>query len=138
MIRRTCLALAAAFVAGLPLQAQRSGPTAYPNVDKPLEVAPGETIHLLSRIMHEAGPAMSRPGKRLDFVYATRIPSSNRAERAAQADRVAQVLGEQAIELGVHHMSVGICDTRECAERKHPPSEWFLYRRTHTGWRRVP
>lgn len=120
-----------------PAQAQRSGPAAYPNVDRMVEVAPGETVHLLSRFMHEAGPAMSVPGKRLDFVYSTGIPAGDRAARMAQADRAAQVLGEQAIELGVHRLSIGICDTQQCAQRKHPPAEWFLYERTRTGWKRV-
>jgi hypothetical protein len=34
-------------------------------------------------------------------------------------------------------LSIGICDTRECAERRHPPAQWFLYERTNDGWRRV-
>jgi hypothetical protein len=88
--------------------------------------------------MQEPGPAMSRPGRRLDFVYATVIPASDRAARAAQADKAAQTLGAQAIELGVNRISIGICDTRECAQRKHPPGDWFLYQRTNSGWKRVP
>lgn len=122
---------------GAPVQAQRSAP-AYPNVDKPFEVAPGETVQLLSRLMHEAGPAMSRPGKRLDFVYSTTIPAGDRSARIAQADRAAQALGAQAIELGVNRLSIGICDTQACAQRKDPPAEWFLYQRTNSGWKRVP
>ena len=110
----------------------------YPNVDKPFEVAPGDTVQLLSRLMHEPGPAMSRPAKRLDFVYSTVIPAGNREARAAQADKAAQTFGVQAIELGVNRISIGICDTQECAQRKHPPADWFLYQRTNSGWKRVP
>lgn len=137
MIRHTWVFALAASVLAAPAGAQRSGP-AYPNVDKPFEVAPGDTVQLLSRIMHEPGPAMSRPGKRLDFVYSTSIPASNRDGRASQADRAAEALGNQAVELGVNRISIGICDTKECAQRKHPPAEWFLYQRTNTGWKRVP
>lgn len=131
------LVVAASMIAA-PAGAQRSGPAAYPNVDKPFEVAPGDTVQLLSRLMHEPGPAMSRPGKRLDFVYSTVIPAGNRAGRAAQADKAAQAFGAQAIELGVNRISIGICDTKECAQRKHPPADWFLYQRTNSGWKRVP
>lgn len=137
MTRLPILVIAASVIAA-PLCAQGSGPAAYPNVDKPFEIGPGDTVQLLSRLMHEPGPAMSRPGKRLDFVYSTVIPASNGAGRAAQADRAAQSLGAQAIELGVNRLSIGICDTRECAQRKHPPADWFLYQRTNSGWKRVP
>ncbi|MGH7637900.1 MAG: hypothetical protein ACREOK_09635 [Gemmatimonadaceae bacterium] len=81
---------------------------------------------------------MSRPGRRLDFVYSTKIPAGDRSARIAQADRAAQALGGQAIELGVNRLSIGICDTRACAQRKDPPAEWFLYQRTNSGWKRVP
>lgn len=138
MMRRPCLVAIGALFIAAPAQAQRSGPGAYPNIDKPFAVAVGDTVQLLSRMMHEAGPAMSRPGKRLDFVYATTVPASNHAGRAAQADKAAQALGAQAVELGVNRISIGICDTKECAERKHPPADWFLYQRTNTGWKRVP
>jgi hypothetical protein len=137
-MQRLLILVIAVSVSAAPLCAQRSGPAAYPNVDKPFEVGPGDTVQLLSRLMHEPGPAMSRPGKRLDFVYSTVIPASNRAGRAAQADRAAQAFGAQAAELGLNRMSIGICDTRECAQRKHPPADWFLYQRTNSGWKRVP
>ena len=137
MIRAVCLLVIGMTTLSALAQAQRSA-TAYPNVDKPFEVAPGETVQLLSRLMHEAGPAMSRPGKRLDFVYSTAIPAGDRSARIAQADRAAQTLGAQAIELGVNRLSIGICDTRACAQRKDPPAEWFLYQRTNSGWKRVP
>jgi hypothetical protein len=138
MIRHLRVLTIAALTVAAPVHAQRSGPGAHPNVDKPFEVAPGDTVQLLSRLMHEAGPAMSRPGKRLDFVYSTSIPSSNGAGRAAQADKAAQALGAQAVDLGVNRISIGICDTKECAQRKHPPADWFLYQRTSSGWKRVP
>ena len=137
MNRAVYVLLVGMTILSVPLQAQRSAP-AYPNVDKPFEVAPGETVQLLSRLMHEAGPAMSRPGKRLDFVYATKIPAGDRSARVAQADRAAQALGAQAIELGVNRLSIGICDTQACAQRRDPPAEWFLYQRTNSGWKRVP
>ena len=137
MTRLLMLVFAASVIAA-PVCAQSSGPAAYPNVDKPFEVAPGDTVQLLSRLMNEPGPAMSRPGKRLDFVYSTVIPASNRAGRAAQADKAAQMFGVQAIELGVNRISIGICDTKECAQRKHPPADWFMYQRTNSGWKRVP
>ena len=137
MTRLLTLIFASSVIAS-PLCAQRSGPATYPNVDKPFEVGPGDTVQLLSRVMQEPGPAMSRPGRRLDFVYSTVIPASNRAARAAQADKAAQALGAQAIKLGVNRISIGICDTRECAQRKHPPGDWFLYQRTNSGWKRVP
>ena len=138
MIRTLRILAIATLTGAISLQAQGSGPAAYPNVDKPFEVAPGDTVQLLSRLMHEAGPAMSRPGKRLDFVYSTNVPASNSAGRAAQADKAAQALGAQAVDLGVNRISIGICDTNECARRKHPPADWFLYQRTNSGWKRVP
>lgn len=138
MIRRLYMIVVSALAIAAPAHGQRSGPAAYPNVDKPFVVAPGDTVQLLSRLMHEAGPAMSRPGKRLDFVYSTAIPPGDRAGRAAQADKAAQSLGAQAVELGVNRISIGICDTKECAQRKHPPADWFQYQRTNNGWHRVP
>ena len=75
--------------------------------------------------------------KRLDFVYSTAVPASNRPARIAQADRAAQAFGVQATELGVRRLSIGICDTTECAQRKHPPAEWYLYERTASGWKRL-
>lgn len=120
-----------------PLAAQSASTSAYPNVDKPVVVAPGDTIQLLIRMVSENGPAMRLPGKRLDFVYATRIPASDAAARQAQADRAAQMFGPEAVEMGVRRLSIGICDTRACAQRRDPPAEWYLYERTQTGWRRA-
>lgn len=116
--------------------AQKAGP-GHPNVDKPFAFAGSDTVQLLSRLVQDAAPMAVPPGKRLDFVYSTAIPASDRSARVAQADRAAQAFGAQAMELGVRRLSIGICDTRECAQRKHPPSEWYLYERTASGWKRV-
>ena len=129
------LCLAAASAGEAWAQGARS---AYPNVDKPYAIADGDTVQLLIRFMNDGAPSRRPPGKRLDLVYSTNIPASNADGRRAQADRAAQALGRQAVELGVRQLSIGICDTRECAERKHPPSEWYLYERTSTGWKRAP
>ena len=108
----------------------------YPNVDKQLEVSPGDTIQLLSRMLLDGGPAMRLPGRRLEFHYTTRIPASDSVGRLAEADRAAQIFGAAAVDAGVRRLSIGICDTKACAERRHPPAMWFMYERTATGWRR--
>ncbi|MGH7677963.1 MAG: hypothetical protein ACRENU_05815 [Gemmatimonadaceae bacterium] len=110
----------------------------YPNAEKSLTVAPGETVNLLNRIVHEGGPSMRPPGRRLDLQYSTAIPASDSLGRRQQADRAAQFFGPQAIELGVRRLSIGICDTRACAERRDPPGVWYLYERTNNGWKRAP
>lgn len=131
-------AAAAGAPAGIGAQAAAAGGGgAYPNVDRPLIIAAGDSVQLLSRMMHDGGPALRRPGRRLDFVYSTSVPASDAAARAAQADRAAQMLGAQAIELGVRSLSIAICDTRACAQRRDPPAMWYLYERTHTGWQRA-
>jgi hypothetical protein len=111
---------------------------AYPNVDKSLAIGPGDTIVVLSRFVHEGGPAMRAPGKRLEFQIRTAIPVSDSKARVEQADRAAQQFGSEAADLGIRRISIGICDTKECAERRHPPAAWFLYERTATGWTRTP
>ena len=136
MKRPAAFVLAILFASSGAAGAQRSGP-AYPNVDKPFAFASGDTVQLLSRLVQDASPMSVPPGKRLDFVYSTSVPASNRPARIAQADRAAQAFGVQATELGVRRLSIGICDTRECAQRKHPPSEWYLYERAASGWKRV-
>lgn len=108
----------------------------YPNIDKRFEVAPGDTVLLLNRFVNEGGPAMRPPGRRLDLEISTRIPRSDSLSRLQQADRAAQYFGADAIDLGVRRLSIGICDTRACAERRDPPAEWYLYERTASGWRR--
>lgn len=124
-------------VGSAPLAAQGFVRSSYPNVDKPVVVPPGDTIRLLIRMVNENGPAMRLPGKRLDFVYSTTIPASDAAARQAQADRAAQLFGPEAVEMGVRSLSIGICDTRACAERRDPPAEWYLYERGQSGWRRA-
>lgn len=136
MRRAAALVFALLLVSSAGAGAQRSGP-AYPNVDKPFAFASGDTVQLLSRLVQDVAPLAVPPGKRLDFVYSTPIPASDRTARVAQADRAAQAFGAQAMELGVRRLSIGICDTKECAQRKHPPSEWYLYERSASGWKRV-
>ena len=138
MIRLPAIALIALFVSATADRAQGQGAGSYPNVDRPFAIADGDTVQLLIRFVHNGGPAMRPPGKRLDLVYSTRIPAADPSGRRAQADRAAQALGPQAVELGVRHLSIGICDTRACAERKDPPAEWYLYERTNAGWKRTP
>lgn len=101
-----------------------------------LVLAPGDTVKVFSSFVHEGGMGRGN-GKRLDVIYATRIPASDAESRAAQADRAAQRFGPQAIDIGVRHLSIGICDTQACAQRQHPPAAWFLYERTANGWRRM-
>jgi hypothetical protein len=111
-------------------------PSGYPNVDRYVTLAEGDSVRLLIRIVNDG--AMSRPpGRRLDLVYASQIPPANAAQRQAQADRAAEVFGPQAVEIGAKRLSIGICDTQACAERKDPPGDWYLYERTSRGWKRV-
>jgi len=114
-------------------QQQQSG---YPNAEKRLELAPGESILLLNRVIIESGPATRPPGRRLDLQYSTSIPATDSLARMEQADRAAQHFGADAIGIGVRRLSIGICDTRACAERRDPPATWYLYERTSDGWRR--
>jgi hypothetical protein len=69
---------------------------------------------------------------------ARRFPATDAAARVAQADRAAQVFGPSAIDAGARSLSIGICDTQACAQRRDPPASWYLYARTAQGWRRVP
>jgi hypothetical protein len=136
-IRLTAVALAFAFAA-LPrsVQAQQLTQSGYPNAEKRLELAPGESIVLLNRILNDGGPATRPPGRRLDLQYSTAIPAADSLARMEQADRAAQVFGPDAVAIGVRRLSIGICDTRACAERRDPPATWYLYERTANGWRR--
>lgn len=103
--------------------------------DSTLVLAPGDTVRIFSSFVHEAG--VGRGPRRLDVIYATRIPAEDAASRAAQADRAALLFGPQAIDVGARRLSIGICDTQACARRMHPPAAWFLYERSAQGWRRV-
>lgn len=119
-----------------PLSGQTLGSSGYPNVNETLVVAPGDTVQLLIRLVNE-GALARPPGRRLDFIYATRISATDSAARHAQADRAAEFFGQQAIDIGARRLSIGICDTKACAERRDPPAEWYLYERSSRGWRRV-
>ena len=129
------VALVLALAASRPsaAQPQQSG---YPNAEKRLDLAPGESILLLNRVIIESGPTTRPPGRRLDLQYSTRIPATDSLARMEQADRAAQYFGPDAIGVGVRRLSIGICDTRACAERRDPPATWYLYERTSDGWRR--
>ena len=135
--RFTAVSLVLALIALPDPAAAQSAQSGYPNAEKRLEVAPGESIMLLNRVIHEGGPATTPPGRRLDLQYSTAIPATDSAARMEQADRVAQFFGPDAIGVGVRRLSIGICDTRACAERRDPPATWYLYERTSTGWKRT-
>lgn len=129
MISLPLIALAAVLQTGaLPLNGMRA--------DSTLVLAPGDTVRVFSSLVHDGGMGRSS-GRRLDVIYATRIPAGDSDSRAAQADRAAQFFGAQAIDAGARRISIGICDTQACAERRHPPAAWFLYERSAQGWRRL-
>ena len=131
-----CVALS--LLPAVPLGAQ--GPQAsgvYPNVNRAVAIAPGETVHLLNQFVFDRGPAMRRPGKRIDFLYSTTIPAGDEKAREEQADRAAQFFGAQALDMGAHRIAIAICDTRACAENRQPPSAWYQYERFDGKWRRV-
>ena len=130
-------AVTLAFLAGSTLAAQPSAAGGFPNAEKRLTLSAGDTVTLLNRLVNEGGPAMKPPGRRLDFQYSTSIPVSDSVGRMQQADRAAALLGPQAVVIGVRRISIGICDTRACAERRDPPAMWYLYERTNNGWRRA-
>jgi hypothetical protein len=119
-----------------PASAQTLPTGGYPNVNKALVIAPGDTIQLLIRLVND-GRFARPPGRRLDLIYATRLPAGDVAARQAQADRAAEYFGPQAVEIGARRLSIGICDTQACGERRDPPGEWYLYERTAQGWKRV-
>ena len=124
---------AAAFT---PAAAQEAVHPGYPNVNTPVEIAPGESVHLLNRMLVDRGPGL-RSVRRLDFQYRTSLPASDVAGRAAQADRAAQVLGAQAVEAGARGMAISICDTDACGRRKEPPHVWYIYElRAGNVWKR--
>jgi hypothetical protein len=117
--------------------AQGPAASGYPNVDRPMAIAPGDTVQLLNRLVIDRAPGAR--GTRLDVQYATRIPASDVAAREAQADRLAQIFGAEAAKIGARKVSIGICDTRACAEAREPPRQWFLYERGIGGvWQRAP
>lgn len=110
----------------------------FPNVDRAVVIAPGDTVQLLNQFVFDRGPAMRPSGRRLDFHYSTRIPASDVAARERQADQAAQFFGPQAVSGGARRLAIGICDTRACAENRDPPAAWFQYERSQDGsWRRI-
>lgn len=138
---RASVAVAIVFVATVStwLRAQASasgGPgTGYPNVDRPMALGPGDTVQVLNRIVVDRAPGQR--GSRMDVHYTTRIPASDADARAAQADRVAQIVGADAWKLGARRVTVSICETRACAETREPPKQWWVYERMNGGeWRR--
>jgi hypothetical protein len=121
-----------------PLAAQNSVGSGYPNVNRAVAIAPGDTVQLLSQFVFDRGAAVRTAGRRLDLHYSTRIPASDAATRQEQADRAAQFFGPEAIKIGAKRLAIGICDTRACAENRDPPAAWFQYERTFNGeWRRI-
>ncbi len=118
-------------VAGLlglavPAAAQEAVHSGYPNVDRSLEIAPGESVHLLNRVLVDRRPGQ-RSVRRLDFQYRTTIPASDVDGRAAQAERAAQVLGAIAVDAGIRTLAIAICETDACARRDEAPRTWYLY-----------
>jgi hypothetical protein len=102
--------------------------------DSTVVIAQGDTVRVFNSHVNDG---TGRGGRRLDVLYATRIPAADAASRAAQADRAAQFFGPQAVAIGARRISIGICDTQACAARKDPPADWFLYERSAQGWKRL-
>lgn len=128
-----------AAVLGFAILAGASGTAAaqgtYPNVDRPLALADGDTIQLLNRILVDRAPGQR--GARIDVQYATRIPASDVTRRAEQADRLAQIIGADAARIGARRFTISICDSRACAETREQPRAWFVYERGVGGvWQR--
>lgn len=127
-MRHSLLRAAVAAALALPAfaGAQEAVHGGYPNVNKPIEIAPAETVRLLSRILIDRSPGM-RAVRRMDFYYATPIAASDAAGRAAQAERAAQAFGPVALESGARSLGIAICDSDACARRAEPPRVWFLF-----------
>lgn len=108
----------------------------YPNVDKPMALGDADTVTILNRIVVDRAPGQR--GARLDVHFSTRVPESDEAGRARQADRVAQIVGPDAWTRGARRVTVSICDTKACAETREPPRQWYVYERGPGGvWQRV-
>ena len=126
-MKRSSLAVIPLVLAlAIPAGAQEAVHPGYPNVDRGIEIAPGESVHLLNRILVDRRPGQ-RSVRRLDFQYRTGIPATDEAARAAQAQRAAQVFGAMAIEAGARTLGIAICDSDACAKRTTPPRVWYLY-----------
>jgi hypothetical protein len=118
--------LIAIVLMGTPAGAQEAVHPGYPNVNKSVEIAPGESVHVLNRVLVDRRPGQ-RFVRRLDFQYRTSIPAADASGREAQAERAAQVLGAMALEAGVRSMAIAICDSDACARRTEAPHVWYLY-----------
>lgn len=130
------VALASMLAVG-PATAQEAIHRGYPNVDRPAGIAPGETVHVLNKMLVDRAPGM-RAVRRLDFQYRTTIPAGDAQARELQALRAAQFFGAAADEAGARVLSVAICDTEACGRRDEPPRVWFIYEKGSGGvWRRV-
>src|SRR5215213_7355060 len=100
-------------VAGCAISAANAGaqtPAQYPNVDRALAIAAGDTVQLLNRILIDRGPGQRGP--RLDVHFSTHLAASDAEARAQQADRLAQVIGAEAWKAGIRNVTIAICDTR--------------------------
>jgi hypothetical protein len=111
--------LAVGLACGIANAALAQASAGYPNVDRPLALADGDTVQVLNRIVVDRAPGMR--GTRLDVHYSSRIPASNAEARAAEADRLAQVVGADAWKIGARRVTISICDSRACAETREPP-----------------
>lgn len=128
--------LVVGLVCGIAGQALAQATTGYPNVDRPLALGEGDTVQVLNRILVDRAPGMR--GTRLDVHYSTRIPATNADERAAQADRIAQIVGADAFKIGARKVTISICESRACAETREPPKFWYVYERGLGGvWQRA-
>lgn len=109
----------------------------YPNVNKPVEIAPGETIQLLSRILVDRAPGM-RAVRRLDYQIRSSIAPEDAASREAQAARIVQAVADDAEQAGARLLSIAFCDTDACAKHREPPRVWYIFERGTRGvWQRV-
>lgn len=134
-LRTTLFAL---IIAAVPAGAQEAVHPGYPNVNQAVEIAPGESVHVLNRMLVDRGPGL-RSVRRLDFQYRTSIPASDAAGRAAQAERAAQALGGQAVDAGARTMAISICDSDACGKRQEPPRVWYIYElRAGNVWKIKP
>jgi hypothetical protein len=130
------LAMALAFLPARA-EAQRAEHPGYPNVNQPVEIAPGETIQVLSRVLVDRAPGM-RQVRRLDYQVRSSIAPGDAAGREAQAARIVQAFTDAAGQAGVRMMSIAFCDTDACAKHTEPPRTWFVFERGTRGvWQRV-
>jgi hypothetical protein len=136
-MRATLGTLIAILLVAAPLRAQEAVHSGYPNVNRAVEIAPGESVHVLNRVLVDRVPGQ-RSVRRIDFAYRTSIPANDVEGRAAQAERAAQVLGAIAIDAGVRSLAIAICDSDACGRRAEPPRVWYLYElRAGNVWKPV-